>query len=355
MPTQKSVGHIGDIMCAVVSVSETYDLATKPNKMSLIAVHTPSKNLIAKSYPGLAVNHRFFKFLKCDIKLACASVLPADPLQIGTTVGTIAPQDMFNPILYKAVSNESLSTMEYRLRGLGTGAYGNNDHSLLGESVISQDSNVDGAADDFTTYYALLSNRDGFKVAHPQAGLSMTGLVPLVHERLYQFGDNAHYGTVNESPSIQSDQAGTGVLAGEQINYYMKGKAQPMPRINTLCLHTASTPDISTNFGLRENSNVLEVAVSDIPDLPKCYVAMIIMPPAKLNVLYYRLHVRWFISFDECRPISDILGFSGSGMTTVGLTFYQTNYSFAKLSDDRVECDLVDGSAVDIEKIMEGK
>lgn len=336
----------------VVSVSETYDLSTKVNKMSLLAIKTPSRNLIAKSYPGLAVNHRFFKLLKCDVKLACASVLPADPLQVGTTAGQIAPQDMFNPILYKAITTEGLSTLEYRLLGLGQGTYGNNDHNIEGESVISNDSNVTGGQNEFNAYYGLLSNHDGFRIAHPQSGLEMKGLIPLVHEKLYQYGStelNRSTGTDPDTqPAICGSESGTSLRVDDLINWSMKGRSFPMPRINCTRLAVES----QTDFGIKNNDIVnWQYAM---PDIPSCYVGCIVMPPSKLNILYFRLVVRWYIEFSDPRPISEIVSFQG--LATIGSNFYVTDYTFAKKdSEDDVALDLVETRDATIEKVMEGK
>ena len=90
-----------------VRISETYDLSTQVGKMGLIAVHTHSFHAISGAWGGLAKNHKFMRLVNCDITMACASMLPADPLQIGTEAGDIAPQDMFNPILFKGGSSRS--------------------------------------------------------------------------------------------------------------------------------------------------------------------------------------------------------------------------------------------------------
>ena len=98
-----------------VKVSETYDLSTQTDKMGFVGIHTPEGKLVYNMWSGLFKNFRKFRYASCDVTMACASMLPADPLQIGVEAGDIAPQDMFNPILYKAVSNDSMSTLLNRL------------------------------------------------------------------------------------------------------------------------------------------------------------------------------------------------------------------------------------------------
>lgn len=334
-----------------VTVSETYDLSTKPNKMSLVAIHTPTKNLIEKTFPGLAVNHRYFRFKYCDVKLACASVLPADPLSVGVSAGKIAPQDMFNPILYKATTSEGLSTLEYRILGLGRGAHG--QPSVDGESVTTENENPIGGADNFKAYYGLLSNRDGFKIAHPQSGLSMRHLVPLVHEKLFQFGQNeSTAGNSGDYQNMISDnESNTGLQFETMVNQALKGKSRRMPKMNTTFLTGSRT---ASKFGF-SGTDTMDNDQNQMPDIPRAYVGLIVMPPSKLNVLYYRLVVRWYIEFSGVRPVSEILGLSTGGLVTIGNDLYKTDYTFAKKdADDDTETDMVDTRDAEIEKIMEG-
>ena len=95
-----------------VKVRETYDLHTVRNKMSVIAIHTPDPKIIKNNFPGLLMQCKSYRPYSCDVKLACASVLPVDPLGVGLAEGDVAPEDMFNPILYSAMSNFGMSQLE---------------------------------------------------------------------------------------------------------------------------------------------------------------------------------------------------------------------------------------------------
>nr|BBE29361.1 capsid protein [Chlorocebus cynosuros associated smacovirus] len=164
-----------------VKVSETYDLSTKVNKMGFLGIHTPDGPLVHDHYSGLFQNFKKFRYVSCDVAMACASMLPADPLQIGVEAGDIAPQDMFNPILYKACSNDSMSTL---LNRLYAGQAGASSNVIAKNSVVADNSpdfgyDDDNFVDQFAMYYGLLSDTSGWKKAMPQQGLTMTGLRPL--------------------------------------------------------------------------------------------------------------------------------------------------------------------------------
>ena len=78
--TDARTGLIGAGGNVFVKVSETYDLSTKTNKMGMLGIHTPDGKLVYSMWRGLFENFRKMRFVSCDVAMACASMLPADPL-----------------------------------------------------------------------------------------------------------------------------------------------------------------------------------------------------------------------------------------------------------------------------------
>lgn len=341
-----------------VTVSETYDLSTKPNKMSLLGIRTPPISFIRKMYPGFFMNYKMMKLEKCDVAMSCASVLPADPQQIGTEVGSIAPADMMNPILFKAVSNESMSTLEARLAGLiGT-------QTFEGQSVIGTEDGVTPDVDEFPAYYGLLSNRDGWRVAVPQQGLSMTNLVPLCFEQLWNYAWNAPENA--RQKDLVHTLSDTGTVEFKSILRAIRGNSKPLPAFATSVLSgrlDSNQKAISAPPGFTAEDINLDGskggvpfdAFTQVPDVGPFYVAAIVMPPSKLQVLYYRLVVRWTVSFYGPRQISEITNIDG-GLGVVGSNTYFTNYAFGEaLSTKEIsELSMVTSADANVQKIMEG-
>ena len=88
---------------------------------------------------------------------------------------------MFNPILYKACSNDSMSNL---LNRLYAGAHSSGGAFIAKNSVTSDNEpdfhfSSSQDIDQFAMYYGLLSDTSGWKKAMPQAGLQMKGLVPI--------------------------------------------------------------------------------------------------------------------------------------------------------------------------------
>lgn len=274
-----------------VRMYETYDLSTSRDKMGLIAIRTPSMPYIEKRYPGLIRQFKFVTLNKCDVVLSCASSLPADPLQIGQTAGSIAPQDMFNPLLYTAVSNDSWNGLLNRIYA-SSGATSNASGSL--KFFDNAFSGADGSKRK-DAYYGLLSENK-FKKAYVQSGLEMRGLVPLVYPVLTPNGQNAMlsgtsvpaYSNYNSMYSM--DNKGDAGLAGSPDtagNILFKGTAQHMPRLQTKVYAYNQGDDTVTNV----TPSIM------IGGIPACYVAAIITPPATLNITYFRMTICWTATF----------------------------------------------------------
>lgn len=329
-----------------VTIRETYDLSTNTNRMGLLAVHTPSVKLLQKLYPGLMLSYKYMKPEKCDIALAAASLLPADPLQVGTEAGDIAPQDLFNPILYRAVSTDSFNTIMNRTYGF------NSINALVGGSV--SDSGITGSsafsqANSTEVYYGLLSE-SGWKKAMPQSGLVMHDVVPLVYEVLNTFG-NAYMPTNASSLNYQDvvNVAGLGATATSNVAQTFRGRAHPLPRIPTI-----ASMDTDTAVPTETSDWVIPVGTPN--QIPKVPCVLIIMPPAKLHKLFFRMTVSWTITFSEVCSIVERGTYTT--MNNVGIYTHASNYldmGTDKMDDSAMttKTDMVDTVDVNAEMIMQ--
>nr|WCR62179.1 MAG: capsid protein [Smacoviridae sp.] len=269
-----------------VRISSMYDLQTS-TKFGVIGVHTPTSGQILTKYDGLARNYKFMKLKKCSVKIACASVLPADPLQVGVTAGKISPADMMNPILYRAVSNDAWNDVVSRIYSPG----------WTGDSADGLDdafSYLTAAASE-KVYYSLLSS-PGWRKVMPQQGLSVKGLRPLVHEVVSVFGNTlkgnmatAYADRVTDDMVAGSTTGGNPAILVDK-NAVFRGRTLPMPAIPTATL-TGTTDSAGLDNG---------------PAVPKTMVLAIVMPFSQLQVMYYRMIVTWDIVFFGLRPATEI-------------------------------------------------
>lgn len=364
-----------------VKVTETYDLSTKVNKMGFVGIHTPDGHMIHNLWSGLYQNFKKIRYVSCDVAMACASMLPADPLQIGVESGNIAPQDMFNPILYKACSNDSMNLLLNRLYAGQAGGSSNiiAKNSLIADNDTSFGFDVENNVDQFAMYYGLLQDSDGWRKAMPQSGLQMRGLKPITFALVSTIGQPSISGDFQDGasrvyyPSTGSDNQQISTAGYNPIGRYMRGRSQVMPPMDTYVM--TRDQSISTETGT-ENYNIPNLSRT-YPELgivkegvvpadkivvpntscPDCFVGCIILPPAKLNQLYYRLKVSWTIEFSGPRPLTDLTtwyGLAVAGTDSYGSDYLTQSAIISKASTQSAKMGMLDVADADIQKIMEG-
>lgn len=302
-----------------VKVRETYDLHTTKNKMTVIAIHTPKPDIIKRNYPGLLMQCRAYRPVSADVRIACASMLPLDPQGIGTSEGDVAPEDIFNPILYKAMSNKGMSQLEARINYLNSGSQ---SLDVNGNSASVEVDDVTSVSDEFPIYYGLLSNTHEWKHANPQAGLSMSGLRPLVYELVYNIGDTSVGTSINAGGSATAPDS-DGVMTAI-TRQSIVGKAKEMPFLN--CTTYSASSSIPVEHPGFAGLNGLSNAECEVPWI-NVVCGAIIVPPSRLHELFYRMVVEWTIEFSQIRPLSEITNWSG--LAIVGNTTHYQNYSYS--------------------------
>lgn len=270
-----------------VKVRETYDLHTIKNKMSVIGIHTPQSTLVKCNYPGLLLQCKAYRPVSCDVRLACASMQPLDPKGVGIADGDVAPEDVFNPILYKAMSNKSMSQLEAWINSPSFA-------STPGNSISGQGADVDiasGFADDFNIYYGLLSQTNVWKHANPQQGLAMSGLIPLVYETYQTIGENTINGAT-ELPYVNPEDQVANVIRTQTF----RGDAKRLPMLNCTLVHPNVTTPTSPDHAMPgfTGGTVANYQV-EVPD-PKLFCGCIIIPPSRLHQLFYRMVVEWTLN-----------------------------------------------------------
>nr|QWB14904.1 capsid protein [Cressdnaviricota sp.] len=285
------------------------------------------------------------KAVSCDIAVACASMLPADPLQVGTDTGDIAPQDLFNPILYKACTNDSFNTVVNRIYSMSDVDDG---ASLATPGTVGNDpwsGTINNSSD---IYYSLLSE-DGWKKAMPQSGFAMKGIRPLVYPILSTYGNTRITAPSVNVPGVNV-VGSDGVDSLSNVNQQFRGPAQPMPSVPTTVFR--NTQNVT-------DDHPFDVFTMNNPGIPKTFVACIVTPPSVLHVLYYRLRITWTLEFSD--PITSIEKATLGTLTNNGSHLHQ-NLQYVPSSKDTeylepenlpTQDDLVDVRDASLTKILE--
>lgn len=347
-------------MAVTVRISETYDLHTKRNKIGLLGIHTPPRELIAVHYAGLMQNHKKMRFLGCNVAFASASTLPLDPLNIADDGELLMhPADIMNPVLYKAVSNDSFDALTTRIYGAGNIQPSSTGSSLVGDTGIYDDPQASSQnpwtnfENDFDVYYGILSTENGFKKMPQQAGFTMKNLTPLAYPLLSQFGNvNLPQGndprvvpaqrepykvTVQGEDVWTTDYPNT---SNQTLGRYFRGRAVRCPAL----------PLWSGWSG--GNITTPKDATLQPTTFPVSYVGAIIVPPCHNtgSVMFYRLRITWTIRFEQVCSSRELMPFFG-GYNYVGQTMYWSDYDASQKMEKTGS--LVDSSGFDIEKVMD--
>lgn len=327
-----------------VTIRETYDLSTAVNKIGLIGVHTPSVEILKALYPGFLLSYKKMKVDRCDIALACASLLPADPLQVGVETGDIAPQDLFNPILYRAVSSDSFNTILNRVYGLGDNI---NPNGSLADSGYEGSDPFTDMANQTSVYYSLLSE-SGWKKAMPQSGLSMSGLVPIVYQVINNYGNTLVRTATNNDLSSVNAVNNSGVISTTGLATTLRGPSMPMPAIPTMGAASNLVASVTGNGGWN-----IPVGTANL--IPKTFVAALVLPPSKLHKMFFRMTISWTVSFFE--PVTTNERATLTQLNNNSISVYGTNFTFSsssgKMADAEVQESTVDTVGVDAEMIMQ--
>lgn len=317
-----------------VQLTETYDLSTKVGRVGLLGIHTPSAAQFNSQYPGLIQNFKFAHIDTCDVVCACASMLPADPLNVGSGADEIAPQDLFNPILYRPVSNDSFDLCLGRLK------------SALNSETYSSASSLDALQDAFAAvvtndqnkqfYYSELSS-PGWRKAMPQQGFRMSGLYPICYEVLNSYGGNGSGSDFQSTTAL--DMVGTVTAQGSAGTQY-SGARSPF----VIKGKSARLPSIPLHNAMGASSGTSQV-------WPVTYVGLVLLPFAERNVMYYRMSITWRVTFHGLCRIQDYQSVIYASATTYPFV-YSSDYA-NQSKDATATTEFLDVfNEADIEKVM---
>lgn len=342
-----------------MKICETYDLNTVVDKLSVLAIRTPDYDTIKRyiSLDGLA-NWSKMKFDRCTFRIACASQLPVDPLGVGFEPGQVAPQDVINPMLFKTVTGESFNTIIQAVTADSPAPNSDrtfdDDTGSLREMKLTEINGNDATK----LYYKFLAD-PSFRKVHPQSGMVAENMIPFVREVYSQYdignvtngqvGSNGNYmiepGLVSPLPDNGSSPSyhvqpnlvagggrDVGMSTGLAVvrNPFMSGRSVPMP----------SFPTVNPQGG-------------GFVSLPKAYVGCLLMPPAKMQSLYYRCIVEWDISLYGFVP-RFMRGWNGNANAEDGnaLThLYHEMYEVAVSSDTAMASEAMEATGGVLEGI----
>lgn len=289
--------------------TETYDLNTAIGELSILGLHTPQALSLKKMFKGLFEQYKKYKILGCNLSMVCASQQSMTPDLIGLEAGQIDPRDVLNPILFKACTGENLNVLLNQIY---------NDSETInnsnGSGSIAQ--HVDTRTSATNAYYQLLAD-NSWRKEHPQRGLTVMGLRPMVHKIVttqpFAWTGNVyepHVGLNQIDPTQAQYAYGFGGVSGTNKDntntqrnntVFVSNGMTDMPWLDTTIDNKGlfiSDPNEGTTE--TKKANVL------INSVPRVYLGCIVLPPAILQRLFFRMQIVWHIAFKDFRPAYEV-------------------------------------------------
>lgn len=295
--------------------TETYDLNTIQNELSLLAIHTPQSNTLKRFFHGFYEQYSKMKVLGCNFMLSCASKQELDPTLVGFEAGQIDPRDVMNPILFKACTGEGMNALIDQI-------YNKTEAlsyvgSQLGASV---DQHLDDSEAAIKAYYSLLAD-DSWRKAHPQRGIMISGLKPMVHKIVstqpFKWNVSAGYngldnpniigsGTPEQSSSGNArgfgGQGGSKDQTSDPVNptVFVSNGLTEMPWLDTAYSKVSTFTEDGSTSGSAKVYNLQT-------NIPRVYMGALVLPPSSgAQNLYFRMTMVWHILFKDFRPTQDL-------------------------------------------------
>lgn len=276
---------------------EIYDLATSPDKVTIIGIRTPSGSVPQKMLSGLWNQFKSVKYNGCDFVMRATARQPLDPLQVGTASGSqMDMRDVQNPILFRGCHGESLGAILNDIMQKGGGL-----HTFSGDSLDLDES----ALTDVENFYYQCLTDMSWQKSMPENGFARNGLHPLV----YGMATNEQFTETDESSVIGSIDnialPSKAVTQGIQLSTHVNGDAG----------HSVSnggrrffTNDLQPLGWIDTQSRIGNSAGNLTPNahIPRCYMGILLLPPAYTSGVrqFFRVVITHYFTFKDFRSIS---------------------------------------------------
>lgn len=311
---------------ASATYTEIIDLQTIPDSVSIIGIHTPQGTAPYERLKGFFTQFRKYRYDGASLTMIPAANLPVDPLGLTGVVGTtdlMDPRDALNPVLAHGCHGETLEgslNMIYTKDYITKADANKAELALVDENVpaaISGNSEVADSAikfdvdisKDLDLYYEKLTDRS-WKKFGIQSPIRLNNLHPLVHRVVQNMPTLPHYDGLSDS---EQNAGVMTVLDNNRRNvfnstvYGSEYAGVPAGEIDTVGGWIGDI-SVSSNTYKQQFTNRMERLgwlPTSMPDggynaltmLPKCFMQVLVMPPAYNVTQFFRCAIKHRFSF----------------------------------------------------------
>lgn len=310
---------------AKAQYSEVIDISTSQNAPTIFAFHTPTGVTPYKMLAPFFNMFQRYKYLGASVTLVPASRLPLDPQAYAIEGGTnnADPRDIWNPVLFKGVTGESISDLLNGIfNDLQTDASGDYKTDSVWMAKVNEQ---------LTNFYYTCLTDTAWKKGNVQSTIKLPFLHPMVR-------NVATTHTFNQSPYIINDNdIGSpeypignsmnnrdGTPYQKNTNYAAPGwavESHPYTDLSQIGKDTVTNPYdnlalprlfsgkpvplpvLPTMQGFYDKDRI-GPDIKDVFQLPKVYEAVMILPPSIRSYSYFRVVINHHFEFFQYRPVS---------------------------------------------------
>lgn len=163
---------------AKAKYQEIYDIQTVSDKVSIIAIHTPTGAKPRQMLSGFFTQFRKYKYDGCSVVGTPAQRLGLSTPQLSTAAGNamVNPKDVFNPALVRGCHGDNLGAA---LNSIYKGSF-QNEGSALGKDEFGTSVVPAGGLTWEQMYYRMLQD-PSFKKFSLNSGIKLSGLHPMIY------------------------------------------------------------------------------------------------------------------------------------------------------------------------------
>lgn len=286
---------------AKAKYQEIYDIQTVSDKVSIIAIHTPTGSKPRQMLSGFFTQFRKYKYDGCSVVGTPAQRLGLSTPQLSTAAGNsmVNPKDVFNPALVRGCHGDNLSAA---LNSIYKGAF-ESEGSSIGMDTYSDSVVPSGNITWEQMYYRMLQD-PSFKKFSLNSGIKLSGLHPMIYNvaTQHQIMPNEVSQSVGKLDYMQDTKAvSNGLVFNSDTEGYVNngtgaGLAGVTPQFMTNRLQSLGWIDTRQVINAHDPSGAPGFTV-----LPKIFMSLIVLPPALSEnvVTSMRFVVTHYFSFKE--------------------------------------------------------
>lgn len=316
---------------AYATYTEVIDLQTVADTQTIIGIHTPVGASPYNRLKGFFTQFRKFKYngIK-SLVMVPAAQLPVDPLGLTGVVGTtdlMDPRDSLNPILFHGAHGEDLDQILNTIYSQGSyvGADNRNVNQNGQNTSPSAEEYSISIGSDYANYYSKLTDSSWRKFGI-QSGVKLSGLKPLVHtvvqnmpmlpswasdsglssgqQDVYRnaglfegFGANGTPASIGDTPTALNYMS---VPIGEKQSVYERDASGS----NLEYVYKQQFTNRMTTLGWLPTTTIQNPLDGDnywsaITTLPRCYMGVLVLPPAYNVEQFFRCVITHSFSFKD--------------------------------------------------------